>query len=158
MHKRIVDGEEAARLGLVNECVEDDRLMERTMELATELANGPQVSMRLLKRAVYNAASLTFDQAGDDIASKTAISDFHRDAVEGAPAFFAREPAHVQQVADRGRSEPRVALGKLDLPEPPATRGAATGRRLLELVDPRDNNTDVILWRDAAPTTKTPSR
>jgi 2-(1,2-epoxy-1,2-dihydrophenyl)acetyl-CoA isomerase len=94
MHKRIVDGEEAARLGLVNECVEDDRLMERTMELATELANGPQVSMRLLKRAVYNAASLTFDQAGDDIASKTAISDFHRDAVEGAPAFFAREPAH----------------------------------------------------------------
>jgi 2-(1,2-epoxy-1,2-dihydrophenyl)acetyl-CoA isomerase len=93
MHKRIVDGEEAARLGLVNECVEDERLMERTMELATDLANGPQVSMRLLKRAVYNAASLTFDQAGDDIASKTAISDFHRDAVEGAPAFFAREPA-----------------------------------------------------------------
>ena len=56
-------------------------------------ANGPQVAMRLLKRAVSNAASLTFDQAGDDIASKTAISDFHRDAVEGAPAFFAREPA-----------------------------------------------------------------
>ena len=93
MHKRIVDGEEAVRLGLVNECVEDEQLMERTMELATELANGPQVAMRLLKRAVYNAASLTFDQAGDDIASKTAISDFHRDALEGAPAFFAREPA-----------------------------------------------------------------
>jgi hypothetical protein len=49
--------------------------------------------MRLLKRAVYNAAHLTFDQAGDDIASKTAISDFHRDAQEGAPAFLERRPA-----------------------------------------------------------------
>ena len=44
------------------------------MALATELANGPQVSMRLLKRSVYNAAELSFEQALDEIASKTAIS------------------------------------------------------------------------------------
>jgi 2-(1,2-epoxy-1,2-dihydrophenyl)acetyl-CoA isomerase len=93
MRKRIVDGEEAAALGLVNEVVDDDRLMARTMELAAELADGPQVAMRLLKRAVYNAAQLSFDQAGDDIATKTAISDFHLDAREGAPAFFAKEKA-----------------------------------------------------------------
>jgi 2-(1,2-epoxy-1,2-dihydrophenyl)acetyl-CoA isomerase len=93
MHKRFVDGEEAVSLGLVNEVVDDDRLLERALELAAELANGPQVAMRLLKRAVYNAAHLTFEQAGDDIASKTAISDFHLDAREGAPAFFAKEPA-----------------------------------------------------------------
>jgi 2-(1,2-epoxy-1,2-dihydrophenyl)acetyl-CoA isomerase len=93
MRKRIVDGEEAAVLGLVNEVVDDDRLMARTMELAAELADGPQVAMRLLKRAVYNAAQLSFDQAGDDIATKTAISDFHLDAREGAPAFFAKEKA-----------------------------------------------------------------
>jgi hypothetical protein len=49
--------------------------------------------MRLLKKAVYNAAHLTFEQAGDDIASKTAISDFHLDAREGAPAFFEKRPA-----------------------------------------------------------------
>ena len=93
MHKRLVDGDEAARLGLVTEAVDDDQLMPRALELATELAEGPQVAMRLLKRAVYNAAHLTFDQAGDDIASKTAISDFHLDAREGAPAFFERRPA-----------------------------------------------------------------
>jgi 2-(1,2-epoxy-1,2-dihydrophenyl)acetyl-CoA isomerase len=93
MRKRIVGAEEAMRLGLVNEVVDDDSLMTRAMELASELAEGPQVAMRLLKRAVYNAALLSFDQAGDDIASKTAISDFHLDAREGGPAFFERRPA-----------------------------------------------------------------
>jgi 2-(1,2-epoxy-1,2-dihydrophenyl)acetyl-CoA isomerase len=93
VRRRIVDGEEAARLGLVTEVVDDDQLQARARELAQELASGPQVAMRLLKRAVYNAEHLTFEQAGDDIASKTAISDFHLDAIEGAPAFFEKRPA-----------------------------------------------------------------
>jgi 2-(1,2-epoxy-1,2-dihydrophenyl)acetyl-CoA isomerase len=93
LRKEIVAADEAARLGLVNEVVDDDQLLEHTLRLAAELADGPQVAMRLLKRATYNAAALTFDQAGDDIATKTAISDFHTDAREGAPAFFERRPA-----------------------------------------------------------------
>ena len=90
LRKQIVDGDQAAALGLVNESVDDERLFERALELATELATGPQVAMRLLKRAVYNAAHLTFEQAGDDIATKTAISDFHDDAHDGSQAFFER--------------------------------------------------------------------
>jgi 2-(1,2-epoxy-1,2-dihydrophenyl)acetyl-CoA isomerase len=93
LRKRIVDGETAERLGLVTEVVDDDQLMTRTMELATELANGPQVAMRMLKKAVYNAAHLTFDQAGEDIAVRTAVSDFHADAVDGGKAFFEKRPA-----------------------------------------------------------------
>src|ERR1700736_344074 len=46
LHKRIVDAEEACRLGLVNEVVDDDALAGRALELAIELANGPQVAMR----------------------------------------------------------------------------------------------------------------
>ena len=53
--------------------------------------------MRLLKRAVYNAAHLTFDQAGEDIAARTAISDFHQDAIDGAPAFREKRPATFNQ-------------------------------------------------------------
>jgi 2-(1,2-epoxy-1,2-dihydrophenyl)acetyl-CoA isomerase len=102
LRKEIVDAEEAAALGLVNEVVPDGELMARTKELATELAEGPQVAMRLLKRATYNAAALTFDQAGDDIASKTAISDFHLDAKDGAPAFFDRRPAVFNQWLEGG--------------------------------------------------------
>ncbi len=87
MRKRIVDANEALQLGLVGEVVDADKLEGAAMAMATELANGPQVSMRLLKRSVYNAADLTFEQALDEIASKTAISDHHPDAREGVAAF-----------------------------------------------------------------------
>ncbi len=94
MRKRIVDANEALRLGLVSEVVDADQLERATMALATELANGPQVSMRLLKRSVYNAAELSFEQALDEIASKTAISDHHPDAREGVAGFRdKREPS-----------------------------------------------------------------
>jgi 2-(1,2-epoxy-1,2-dihydrophenyl)acetyl-CoA isomerase len=91
MRKRIVPADEALSLGLVNQVVDDGDLLDAAMALAAELADGPQVAMRLLKKAVYNAARLTFDQAGDDIASKTAISDNERDAVEGSAAFRANQ-------------------------------------------------------------------
>ena len=90
MNKRIVGADEALDLGMVNEVVADDELRSRVDALATDLANGPQVSMRLLKRSVYLAAELSFDQACDEIASKTAISDHHRDAQEGAASFRER--------------------------------------------------------------------
>ena len=90
MNKRIVGADEALDLGMVNEVVADDELRSRVDALATDLANGPQVSMRLLKRSVYLAAELSFDQACDEIASKTAISDHHRDAQEGGASFRER--------------------------------------------------------------------
>lgn len=93
MRKRIVSAREALELGLVHEVAPDDQLMARTMALATELANGPQVAMRMLKRSIYNAAEMTFAHALDEIAAKTAISDHHPDAKEGMAAFSAkREP------------------------------------------------------------------
>ena len=87
MRNRIVSGEEALALGLVHEVTPPGQLLDRTMELARELANGPQVAMRLLKRAVYTAAETTFAHALDDIATKTAVSDHHPDAREGIRAF-----------------------------------------------------------------------
>ncbi len=87
MRKRIVSAEEACDLGLVHEVVKPDALESSAMALARELAEGPQVSMRLLKRSVYNAAELTWDQALDEIAAKTAVSDHHPDAREGVAAF-----------------------------------------------------------------------
>ena len=78
----------------MHEVVDGARLMERTLELATELANGPQVSMRLLKRSIYNAAEMTFNHALDEIAAKTAISDHHPDAREGVAAFREKRPAN----------------------------------------------------------------
>ncbi len=94
MKKRIVDAAEALEMGLVNEVVGADELAARAQAWATELANGPQVSMRLLKRSVYNAAELSWNQSLDEIAAKTAISDHHPDAREGVSAFHEkREPS-----------------------------------------------------------------
>lgn len=87
MRKRIVSAAEALELGLVHEVVPPDELLDRTLALARELANGPQVAMRMLKRSIYNAAELTFDQALDDIAAKTTMVDHHPDAREGIQAF-----------------------------------------------------------------------
>ena len=93
MKGRIVSAEEALELGLVHEVVPAEELMPRAMELAQEFAVGPQVAMRLLKRSIYNAASQTWEQALDDIAAKTAISDHHADAREGIKAFQEKRPA-----------------------------------------------------------------
>lgn len=87
MQKKIVDADEALALGLVNRVVPGDTLQEETMALATELATGPQVAMRLLKRSLYQATEMTFEQACDEIAAKTAISDHHPDSREGVAAF-----------------------------------------------------------------------
>lgn len=93
MLSRIVSAEEALSLGLVHEVTPPDALMDRAMALATELANGPQVAMRMLKRSIYNAAEMTFTHALDEIAAKTAVTDHHPDAREGVAAFREKRPA-----------------------------------------------------------------
>tara|TARA_B100000405_G_C16698437_1_gene415344 strand:- start:514 stop:1362 length:849 start_codon:yes stop_codon:yes gene_type:complete len=87
MRKRIVSATQAMELGLVNEVVPHENLEHRARELARELAHGPQVSMRLMKRSIYAATELSFEQACEDIASKTAVSDHHPDTREGVRAF-----------------------------------------------------------------------
>ncbi|MFQ5380356.1 MAG: enoyl-CoA hydratase/isomerase family protein [Dehalococcoidia bacterium] len=90
LRNRVLTGEQAAESGLVHLAVPPDELLDRALELARELANGPQVAMRLLKRSIYNAAEQTFAHALDDIAAKTAVSDHHPDAREGVAAFRER--------------------------------------------------------------------
>ncbi|MFN0147867.1 MAG: enoyl-CoA hydratase/isomerase family protein [Dehalococcoidia bacterium] len=105
MRKRVVDAAEAKELNLVHEVVPPEELMPRAMALATELAEGPNVSMRLLKRSIYNAAELTFAHALDEIASKTAISDHHPDSREGMAAFREkRAPKFNQWIGARPES------------------------------------------------------
>jgi 2-(1,2-epoxy-1,2-dihydrophenyl)acetyl-CoA isomerase len=57
--------------------------------------------MRMLKRSIYNAAEMTFSQALDEIATKTAVTDHHPDALEGIEAFRQkREPRFNRRLED----------------------------------------------------------
>ena len=88
MRKRIVTADEALALGLVSEVVAPGELESTAMALAAELANGPQVAMRMLKRSLYAAADSTFERALEDIAVRTAVIDHHPDAKEGGRSFI----------------------------------------------------------------------
>ena len=87
MRRRILGAADALELGLVHEVTEPGDLLDRALALARELAEGPQVAMRLLKRSIYVAAEATFAHALEDIALRTAISDHHPDAREGVRSF-----------------------------------------------------------------------
>ena len=57
-------GEEAERIGLVSLCVDDDRVQERALEVATELAQGAQLALRLTKHTLnhwYRQMAPAFD-------------------------------------------------------------------------------------------------
>jgi len=92
MRKRIVSAAEAEEMGLVSEVMPADQLMSAAEALAREMAEGPQVAMRMLKRTVYNAAEMTWQQALDDIAGKTAVVDHHPDSREGVSSFKEKRP------------------------------------------------------------------
>ncbi|HWA89825.1 MAG TPA: enoyl-CoA hydratase-related protein [Rhizomicrobium sp.] len=92
LRRRVASAEEALALGLLSEVVPEDRLMPRALALAEEMASGPQVAMRMLKRSVYNAAESGFALALDDIAARTAVTDHHPDAKEGAKSFAEKRP------------------------------------------------------------------
>jgi len=93
MRNRIVSAQEALDLGLVHEVVSPEQLMDRAMDLARELAEGPQVAMRMLKRSIYVAAETSFAHSLDDIAARTAVTDHHPDAREGMEAFREKRKA-----------------------------------------------------------------
>src|SRR5262249_11491019 len=87
LYLRLVHAAEVLHRGLVPEVVPPAELLNRAMALAQELAEGPQVATRLLKRSVYVAAETSFLHALEDVALRTAVSDHHADAREGAQSF-----------------------------------------------------------------------
>jgi len=93
MRNRIVTAQEAQELGIVHEVVPPEQLLDRALDLARELAEGPQVAMRMLKRSIYVAAETSFAHALDDIAARTAVTDHHPDAGEGMAAFREKRKA-----------------------------------------------------------------
>lgn len=82
-----VDAEQALSIGLVDMVVPHDELMERTMELANRLANGPSVTIELTKKAVYHGLTVDMETQGDYEENMLAMTGRTEDVKEGRIAF-----------------------------------------------------------------------
>jgi len=90
---RMIDAEEALRIGYVSKVVAHDELEAATKELATQLAKGPTVAIRLAKRLIYRCLDLDLVKALEDHQTAMLIAQGTEDAREGPMAFIEkREP------------------------------------------------------------------
>jgi 2-(1,2-epoxy-1,2-dihydrophenyl)acetyl-CoA isomerase len=81
---------QALELGLVTEVVPDDQIMARARELAARLAEGPPIAIRITKRMMYKQRSMQLDNALEDAAMATLVTNYTDDVKEGTAAFHAK--------------------------------------------------------------------
>ncbi len=87
-----VDAAEALRIGLVNRVYPPDQLMAETRAFAARLASGPTVAIGMIKRAVYQGASMELRAHLDMISSHMGIIRGTEDHKEGVRAFAEKRP------------------------------------------------------------------
>jgi enoyl-CoA hydratase/carnithine racemase len=79
-----IDAEEAHRIGIVNKVFDDDALEEEVRKVARRIARAPSLTLRLIKRAIYqgmrNDLRTNLDLISSHYAIITSTQD-HRDAV-----------------------------------------------------------------------------
>jgi enoyl-CoA hydratase/carnithine racemase len=91
---RLLNGSEAAAIGLVNEVVADDELDPRVDALATQLARGPTAAFAASKRIVHRLVDQQFGFADALAAEADAQGELAGgdDYVEGISAFLEKRP------------------------------------------------------------------
>jgi 2-(1,2-epoxy-1,2-dihydrophenyl)acetyl-CoA isomerase len=88
-----VPAEEAERMGMIWQTVDDDALMAEAAKLARQLAGGPTLSYAAIKQAINAAATNTLDQQLDLERDSQRALGRSADFKEGVSAFLAKRPA-----------------------------------------------------------------
>jgi len=70
---RVVNAQEAERIGLVSQVVPDTDLMSVTLELAQRIAAQPQAAVRMYRRTVYQSANLPLRTHLDMVSSHMSL-------------------------------------------------------------------------------------
>jgi 2-(1,2-epoxy-1,2-dihydrophenyl)acetyl-CoA isomerase len=83
----------ALEWGLINRVVADGDVMDATLALAGELANGPTRTLGMIRRAAWHAAERDFTDALDRERSLQAEAGRTADFAEGVRAFIEKRPA-----------------------------------------------------------------
>ncbi len=82
----------ARELGLVTEVVPDDELMATARAWAERLADGPPIAVRITKRMMYKQRTMDLENALDDAAMATLVTNYTDDVKEGIRAFHEKRP------------------------------------------------------------------
>jgi enoyl-CoA hydratase/carnithine racemase len=88
-----IEAADALRLGIVNRVVPDAQLKEATYAFAKQIADGPQVPIRMIKRLVYQSLRLDLRTHLDLVSSHMAVVRRTEDHAEGVAAFKEKRPA-----------------------------------------------------------------
>ncbi|MCC6605320.1 MAG: enoyl-CoA hydratase/isomerase family protein [Anaerolineae bacterium] len=91
MTSDFVSGPEAERIGLVSMCVPDAALLEKAMEVATNLASGPRHAIRFTKRAL-NQWLLQAGPIFDHSLALEMLGFFSADMMAGVEALREKRP------------------------------------------------------------------
>jgi 2-(1,2-epoxy-1,2-dihydrophenyl)acetyl-CoA isomerase len=83
----VYSARQALELGLVTEVVVDEELMMRARELAVRLAEGPPIAIRITKRMMHKQRAMQLDNALEDAAMATLVTNYTDDVKEGTAAF-----------------------------------------------------------------------
>ena len=89
-----VPADEALRMGLVWQVVDDAQLMDEATKLARRMAAGPTLSYAAIKQAMNRAVTSTLDQQLDFEGRTQKALNQTADYKEGVAAFLAKRPAN----------------------------------------------------------------
>lgn len=95
---RFVGSSEAKEIGLVDHVYEKEVLMEKTMELAKQIAEGPQTAIRMIKRSVRQSLNTDLETSLDLVSSHMAIIMETEDHKEGVNAFLEKRKPNFKKV------------------------------------------------------------
>jgi enoyl-CoA hydratase/carnithine racemase len=87
-----LDAEQALAIGLVNRVHPDDALLDAAVALAARIAAMPPLSVRLIKRLVYQGMSADMKTAFDLVSSHIAIARAGVDHAEAIAAHREKRP------------------------------------------------------------------
>lgn len=86
--------EDCLTMGLVNRVYPASELIEKTLEFANKLAEGPTIAIRMIKRAAYQSRNLDMKTAFDLMSSHFAIVRETADHKEGISAMLEKRRPH----------------------------------------------------------------
>lgn len=85
--------EKALEWGLVNRVHDDAALMEETMKLAHDLANGPTIALSLIRKLYWDSPDNSFEDQLDLEQRLQRVAGAAEDFKEGVGAFLEKRPA-----------------------------------------------------------------